>query len=304
MGNRLRHRGVSRDTSKSAFTLIELLISISIIAVLISIMVPALTRARSYGRLTSCLSNLRGQGLSLLSYTIDYEGAMPPRLEWDYSNIDGWLIDEILSKHDHQEFDPPLKPNDWCRPVGIWRCPDSKDADRRTHSGILYYAPNLWLFNYVVSYDGQGYDIEGDAPAGWDDPGSWYESWRQVGQVRQPSDIIAMADNVNYFHPPHNTRESRESMGYSWQIETDPADSEDGVLRASHARLAKRPCLMVDGHAESLPPGPAYWEDPVAPYHPRSNPGMTAMFHPREVQRFMWFMSSDEIGPGVTSAAP
>ena len=54
--------------SKRGFTLIELLISIGIIAVLIGILVPALTAARARGRRTACSSNLKQVGLGLRSY--------------------------------------------------------------------------------------------------------------------------------------------------------------------------------------------------------------------------------------------
>lgn len=304
-----RHIRLTRALQgRSAFTLIELLVSIAIIAVLISIMVPALTRARAHGRMTACLSNLRGQGMSMLGYTVDYQGALPPKRDWDYSggytdSYDGFLINEILAQHDHTKFDPPLKEYDWCRPVGIWRCPDARDRDRRTHSGIIHYAPNKWLFNSVETYNGKDFEVEGDAPSGWESQ-LRPDAWRRVELVRQPSEIIALADNVNFLHTTHNYRETRESIGYSSEIISDPDDSENGDLRASHPQLARRPCLMVDGHAETLPPGPQYWEDPVQAYHPRSMPQATAYFHPREVQRFMWFITSDQVGVGESTGTP
>lgn len=54
--------------SRRGFTLIELLISIGIIAVLIGILVPALTAARARGRRTACSSSLKQVGLGLRSY--------------------------------------------------------------------------------------------------------------------------------------------------------------------------------------------------------------------------------------------
>jgi prepilin-type processing-associated H-X9-DG protein/prepilin-type N-terminal cleavage/methylation domain-containing protein len=57
----------TRRTS-AAFTLVELLVVIGIIAVLIAILLPALNKARSAARTTQCLSNIRQMGIGFLSY--------------------------------------------------------------------------------------------------------------------------------------------------------------------------------------------------------------------------------------------
>jgi prepilin-type N-terminal cleavage/methylation domain-containing protein len=53
---------------KKAFTLIELLVVISVIVILLGILVPALGRAREFGRRTKCLSNLRLLQLAWIMY--------------------------------------------------------------------------------------------------------------------------------------------------------------------------------------------------------------------------------------------
>jgi prepilin-type N-terminal cleavage/methylation domain-containing protein len=57
-----------RTRARRAFTLIELLVVISIIALLISITIPALGSARETSRRTKCLANLRGMGQGLALY--------------------------------------------------------------------------------------------------------------------------------------------------------------------------------------------------------------------------------------------
>lgn len=72
-----RTNGVG-GTGKAAFTLVELLIVIAIIGVLAGFLVPAIIGAMEEAYQAECRSNLRQIATSVISYTTDYRGGIPP----------------------------------------------------------------------------------------------------------------------------------------------------------------------------------------------------------------------------------
>lgn len=86
------------------FTLVELLVVIGIIALLISILLPALNRARASANNVKCLSNLRSIGQAVVIYAGQNQGTLPYG-DWDGEN---GRVDGVM-----RTLYPPTSTSDW-----------------------------------------------------------------------------------------------------------------------------------------------------------------------------------------------
>lgn len=95
---------------RNGFTLIELLVVIGIIALLIGILLPALSAARQEGTAIACASNLRQMGIGLAVYSNDYKERGPYAgavIDWGQTDPDTnnkpWM-EQLNTYMENQEF--------------------------------------------------------------------------------------------------------------------------------------------------------------------------------------------------------
>jgi len=81
---------MSSHKRQTGFTLVELLVVIGIIALLISMLLPALNAAREQANAAKCLSNLKQIGMAMAAYAADHKGyVVPGSIQWTTNGIGG-----------------------------------------------------------------------------------------------------------------------------------------------------------------------------------------------------------------------
>lgn len=190
----------NEKSSAKGFTLVELLVVIAIIALLISILLPALSKARRAADSVSCQSNLHQLTLALTMYTNMYNGFLPPWNAPDGSSTfatdtsahgtlvssQQWVGGIANMLNQNFVFGDPNKKN-----IGVFQCPSARQLVDSIAPGSQM---DNWscLANRPVTYAISEYtsDPFRSTNAPWF-PYSWVKTTRWV-----TSEFIIFADSA------------------------------------------------------------------------------------------------------------
>ncbi len=137
-----------------AFTLVELLLVISIIAVLAALLLPALAAAQARGKRVTCLDNLKQSAVSFQMYTADNDGKLAQNYPLVETGTNSWVLGnmKVAADSTNQTLLRQGKFYPYASQVALYRCPSDPsrtgDAPR-----VRSYSMNGWIGSrYMESY--------------------------------------------------------------------------------------------------------------------------------------------------------
>ncbi|MFA9476684.1 type II secretion system protein [Phycisphaerales bacterium AB-hyl4] len=149
----------STFTSRRGFTLIELLVVISIIALLVAILLPALSAARDSARAIACGSNQRQLGIAFAAYAADSRGSFPTTGNYpdnlggvtSWYQPDNWinlLAVGYMDQPPTNQQGSPAGRNRLAAP-SVWLCPNDQ---RERHSSGRYHGPTYGVNSLLTGF--------------------------------------------------------------------------------------------------------------------------------------------------------
>jgi prepilin-type N-terminal cleavage/methylation domain-containing protein/prepilin-type processing-associated H-X9-DG protein len=286
---KLGSQRLGRGGRVQAFTLIELLVVVAVMAILASLLIPALKQAREKSKGTYCLNNLRQLGLAIQLYAGDHEDALP-------YNMGPQGIDDTVAKGEYQNWANDVmtweldsyNTNTWLLGVGglgpyvngvarMFKCPS--DTALSTIQRDAGWQERVRSFSMNAMVGNAGEFMTGSQNT--NNPG--YRQFVRLGDVPEPSRIFALIEEH-----PDSINDGYFLNRYSQQQWIDlPASYHNGGANLAYS----------DGHSDWH-----RWRNKLtkAPARPDAAP-LPLSIPKGERMDFYWLMSQTSVQEGELS---
>jgi prepilin-type processing-associated H-X9-DG protein/prepilin-type N-terminal cleavage/methylation domain-containing protein len=234
-----------RPARRPAFTLVELLVVIGIIALLMSILLPSLNSARRQARQVQCQAALRQFGAAQMLYGVESKGWCVPIKSADDAKLKGqygtvgyirWDFNELYRKCLMMNAPKDVGTTtawaeDW--PL-VLLCPEAVNAIEKNNRYVMN--------SYGMNREGINRDTNGDGTASFADAIAY--KWTEV---KRSAEKIMMID-AQYWLTAGGTHGSVSDYRVHWDIKGENNSSPNGQVMYRHKQGAN--ILFADGHCE------------------------------------------------------
>jgi len=177
-----------KTENKKAFTLVELMVVISVISLLMGLLMPALSAARSQARAVVCKANLHQLLIASIGYATENDGFYVPGGEDMYKPMGGFCRWHGKRKTINDEFDSAESPlAAYLGDGNIKECPGKPRLAKES----------TWAGSFEKGGGGYGYNMTYLGSRLWKKGMAWQDSYRmttKMAEVRTPADTLMFAD--------------------------------------------------------------------------------------------------------------